>query len=320
MIFQRPSFLAGTVAPPQTRKPSAPVNHRSGLGNYNIQRKGIDASEIKPRFHASFGELRAIDAGQSFKVELSDKTLSELISVDIPDPQDTQWLTEKNRLVATYKAQGMTDAEIKIELEKNKPLGRPQRTIKSSRNIAQAQLTTEQKLNELKQEIKQGRVESQRAQANIIAQFAVLMADIKTIANLTKTQLADLGASFARLGVPVNYKQLGLEPRFVDIQYYLDNAGMINLLLFSKVREEPNDQKNYNYDLLVKSFVSDNPKGLPAVKLTSMIRGLREKGDKQRFLDLDQGGVISLKQLKDIAGVMPGGLDNLAFSVESIKP
>jgi len=320
MIFQRPSFLAGTVAPPQTRKPSAPVNHRSGLGNYNIQRKGLDSSEIKPRFYASFEELQATNVADAFKVELSDKTISELISVDIPDPQDTQWLTEKARLVAIYKAQGMTDADIKIELEKNKPLGRPQRTIKSTRNIAQSQLTTEQQLNELKQEIKQGRAESQRAQANMIAQFAVLMADIKTISNLTTTQLADLGASFARLGVPVNHKQLGLDPRFIDNQYYIKNAGMINLLLFSKVREEPNDQKNYNYDILVKNFINNTKTGLPAVKLTTMIRGLREKGKKQRFLDLERGGLISFKQLNAVSGALPGGLDNLAFSVESLKP
>lgn len=319
MNLQRPSFLAGTIAPSR-ENPRIPVNKRSGLGNYHIERRGFDASEIKPRFYASFAELQAIDAGQSFKVELSDKTISELISVDIPDPQDTQWLAEKARLEAIYKAQGMSDKDIKIELDKNKPLGRPQRTIKSSRNIAQAQLTTEQKLNELKQEINQGRVESQRAQANMIAQFALLMGDVKTISNLTQIQLADLGASFARLGVPVNHKQLGLDPRFVDKNYYLRNAGMINLLLFSKVREEPNDQKNYNYDILVKNFVNNTKTGFPAVKLTTMIRVLRDKGNKQRFLDLDKGGLVSLKQLNAVAGALQGGLDNPAFSVESINP
>jgi hypothetical protein len=313
--LERPSFLAGTIAPKQTRKPIIPVNKRKGFGNYDIERNGMTAPDIKPRFYASFDEMRATNAGDSLTVSLSDKTLSELITVQIPDPQDVQWLTEKARLVAIYKARGMSDAGIKLELSKNKPLGREQRTIKSVRNIAQSQLTTEQQLNELKQEIKDGRVESQRAQANIIAQFAVLMADVKTISSLTQTQLADLGASFARLGVPVNHKQLGLEPRFVDNDYYIKNAGLINLLLFSKVREEPNDQKNYNYDLLVKNYANNTKTGLPAVKLTTMIRGLRNKGQQRRFLDLDKGGLISLAQINAIYPTFQGGLQNPVFAI-----
>jgi len=313
--LKRPAFLAGTVAPIQKRKPHLPPSKRGGFGNYDIERNNFVASDIKPRLGVDFDTLQSINIGDAVKVELGQKSIQELIAVKIPDPQDIQWLAEKARLEAIYKAQGMSDKDIKRELEVNKPLGREQRTIKSTRNIGQAQLTTEQKLDELKQEIAEGRAENQRQQAHMIAQYAILMKDIKTISNLSQNQLADLGASFARLGVPVSHKKLGVEPRFIDHKYYVSNAGMVNLLLFSKVREQPQDAKNYNYDLLVKNFAANTKDGLPAVKLTTMIRSLQNKGDRRRFLDLQQGGLISKKQLLAVIKSYPQGLRDPDFAI-----
>ena len=117
-------------------------NRRNGQGNYDLQRHNAIASNIRPRFAGDFDKLQAIDLElQGAKIQLSDKTIEEMFSTKVGDKTDTQWLTERNRLIASYTAKGFTAEQIDRELEVNKPLGREQRKVSSKQNIGQSSLS-----------------------------------------------------------------------------------------------------------------------------------------------------------------------------------
>lgn len=294
---ERPGFRVGAAYHKKHADELRP-NFRNGLGNKDITRRNFDSSKIAPRLVPDFDKLQAMDLdSQGSKVELSDKTITELFSVAVPDATDLTWIAERDRLVARFTAAGLTGAQIARELEVNKPLGREQRTIKTNRNIGAVGLDMGQKLTELGQEIKDGRAENKAQQAQMIAQFALILNDTNAIARLTQAELAGFRAAMARVGVPTNHKRLGLAHRYVDYDYYLNNSGMINLLLFSKVSEAP-ESKEYDYDRMVKDFVNNPQDGLPAVSLSMMLIRLRFKGQRMQFLDLDLGGLIDVQQLK----------------------
>jgi hypothetical protein len=292
-------------------------NFRNGVGNRDISRPNFMASEIMPRQHTDFDKLQAMDiANQGEKVRLSDETIERLLTVNIPDPTDLSWIAERNRLEALYVARGMAPEQIARELTVNKPLGREQRTVKQNRDqVDQATLSMSQKLQELQQEVKDGRAESRVQQAQLIGQFALVLADTNAIAGLTALQLTNLGEALARVGVPTFHKRLGLIPRFVDVAFYGPNAGLINLLLFSKVREIPNTPQ-FNYDLMVRNFAGNPANGFPAISLRSMISALGRPGDRRRYLDLLLGGVISRRQLRAVAGANPNGFDDPDFDIQ----
>lgn len=316
----RPGFLSGTSSiiniQDDKLRPNLLRNKRRGIGNYEIKRPNFIASAIKPRQHTDFDKLQAMDiANDGAKVQLSDKTIEKLLMVDIPDPSDLRWIAERDRLVAQYQAAGMTPVQIERELNVNKPLNREQRTIKASRNIGQATLSLSQKLYNLEKKVDEGRAESRIQQAQIIGQFALVLADTKSIAGLSNIQLNKLGEVLSRLNVPTNYKKLGLIPRYVDIAYYNNNVGLINLMFFAKVRETPNS-KQYNYDLMVKNFAK-NPTGLPAMTLRSAVSALGRLGNNRRFLDLEKGGIINMKQLIEAAKYdTDGGFNGPNFEIQ----
>jgi hypothetical protein len=305
--LKRPAFKAGlSYIQHQEAQNIDNINRRGGLGNREIKRPAFLAPEIMPRQVVDFDKLQALDieqAGQ--KVQLGESTLKQLFQVAVPDSTDSKWLAEKARLALLYQRQGMTPEQIERELQVNKPLGREQRTITEKRNIGASNLSMADKLKEIKEEVDAGNVQSRAQQAIITGQLALVLNDTNAIAGLTRAQLQGLGQALARIGVPTQHKRLGLIPRFVDIVFYNANAGMINLLLFSKVRETPNTAQ-YNYDLLVKDFSSHPVGGLPAIKLTSLISSMGRFGDRRQYLDLELGGRINRNQLRAAAGAMGG--------------
>ena len=313
--LERPAFRAGaTYVETRPADDISNINKRRGTGNRQIIRPAFLAPPIKPRQVISFDKLQTLDieqAGQ--KVQLSDTSLKKMFDVELPDDQDTKWLAEKERLTQQYRANGMSQRDIDRELQVNKPLGREQRTITQRRNIGQSELSTANKLKEISEEIKSGNVQSRAQQATMAGQLAEILDNVEDVAALSFEQLENLGRDLARIGVPTNHKRLGLIPRFVDNDYYLDNAGMINLLLFSKVRESPNTNQ-YNYDLICKNYGSTQ-NGLPAIKLTSMVSQLSRTADR-RYLDLERGGTINLNQLRGAAGGTRGGFNSPDFAIE----
>jgi len=325
--IKRPAFKEGTVDYTQKEADELPENIRFGTGNREIVRNNFLAPPIKARFTGDFDALQALDIAEIGKPEaITDNKLGYFTQIKIPDPNDFTWLREKRRLEGIYTRRftnaGFDPDEIPAmvarELEINKPLGRDQRTInKSSDSISsENRLNTAQKLREIVQEVQQGRVDNRAAQVAVTQQLIDIFKDTQTISNLTQTQSKDLGIALARLGIPTDYKKLGLTARFVDAKFYQDNEGMINLLLMSKVRDFTGDRTKYNYDIVVKNYSTYPSDGLPAMKLSSVVPQLNRANDRQ-YLDLDRGGKINLAQLRFYASNDDrGGFDGPNFNIQ----
>ena len=314
--LKRPYFKAGlSYIQHQEAQNIDRINQRAGLGNYEIKRPAFLAPKIMPRQVIDFDKLQALDiqqAGQ--KVQLGESTLKQLFDVAVPDNTDTKWTAEKARLTLLYKRQGMTPDQIVKELEVNKPLGREQRTTTEKRNIGSSNLSMSDKLKEIKEEVDNGNAQSRAQQAILTGQLALVLDDTNSIEQLTQAQLQNLGQSLARIGVPTQHKRLGLIPRYIDNVYYNNNAGMINLLFFSKVRETPNTNE-YNYDRMVLNFTA-NANGLPAITLRSAVSALGRPNQNRRYIDLERGGVINLNQLRAAANAMGGFAGNADFDIQ----
>ena len=321
---ERPSFKLGTSKVKNIGKVSnvSSVNNRGGLGNYDITRRSFTSPPIKPRMAGDFDKLQAIDIEtQGTKIQLSEKTIAELFRTKVPDKTDIQWITERNRLLAYYRTRGMSDDEIERELQVNKPLGREQRKVIATQNIAQSQLTLADKLTEIKQEVLEGRAESRAQQALLIGQLALIFRDTQALDNFTQTQLADLSQTLNRINLPRTAKQMGLNQRYIDIQYYNANVGMINLYLFGNASYDPNfsttDRPNTNisYSYPVYNFVASQ-NGFPCMKLTSLVSAMSRQRSARTFLDLEQRGMISFNEMDVIQDQLDGGWDNPQISIE----
>lgn len=322
--MDRPAYKAGISN--CNCGPSEPIdlkklNKRNGLGNYNIDRPAYEAPKIRPRIAGDFDKLQAIDIEtQGAKIQLSDKTIAELFKTKVGDKTDSKWLAEKARLTALYQARGMTPLEIEREFEVNKPLGREQRKITTTQNIAQSSLTVADKIDEIKQEVADGRGESRAQQALLIGQLALIFADTQAITQFTRQQAVQLAQTINRLNVPQDYRQMGLAARYIDINYYRANAGLINLYLFSSVATDPNYANGagpLNYNTIVYNFVA-NPNGLPPIMFQSMITLMSQNAQRnpRRFFDLERRGIISKAELDAIVLALPNGWNNPAISVD----
>lgn len=327
--IKRPSFLEGSSIHSIQAQELKP-NNRAGLGNRDITRNNFLASEIKAR-QFDLEKLQIMPVSDVYTSDVvGANQLSYSTVIKVPDPTDFQWLKEKERLERELRRRftnagvpaDQIPAMIERELAINKPLGRPQRTInKTTNDIANSKLTTEQKVKEIIQEVKDGRAEGRRERTAITGQLVRVLSDTDGISRLAGSQLANLGASLAVIGIPVNYKAMGIGPRYVDIDFYKANPGIINLLFLSKVREITGFPNDYNYDLCVKNLTQpiqpNKPHGIsPAVKLTSALSALGRQGTKRGYLDLELGGVINLAMLRAAdANDTQGGFNGPNFSI-----
>ena len=309
--INRPSFLSGVAYTGKTADSIKNINHRNGTGNYNIERHNFMASPIAP-ITLDFDKLQALDIqNNGMKVQLSDKTLNELLNIQVPDPTDVDWIREEQRLRAVYAAKGLNKQQIDRELEVNKPLGREQRKINRRQAIGSSELTMGQKLEELLQEVKDGRIQSATQKADILTQIALMMTEIKNIENLSATEFRNIVGILQTMNVlPRDHKSIGLV-RFHDNNSYLANAGLINLYLISGATYDP----KINFNTPVRNFDQHPNGGLPPIKITTMVGNLSTNA---KFLDLEHRGIINQTQLLQEAKGFPQGL--LDANIFSINP
>lgn len=257
---------------------------------------------------------------EALTVNLSKSTLEKLFSVAVPDPTDKKWLDEKNRMIGEFKRSGMSDSDIELELRTNKPLGRDQRTTQKMENIATSSLSLSDKLKEIDEEVKSGRVVSDANRASLIGELAAIMTSITTAGANLQPELARLSNLITALNVPTTYQALGLQFRFIDFDYYKTVKGLVNLLFYAKAKENP-ILGLYQGENNVKRFHLD-PKGLPttttagnttlgAIKIQAAELGLKRPGDKRLFLDLEEGGLIDMSQLKTAMAALDPSLFNI---------
>lgn len=303
----RPSFKAGTFnRQEQPAQSIDTINMRNGTGNYNIERDNFLAPDIKGRRVPAFAELQAMavsEAGTIIGSQFGSK-LSAKATIRVPDATDFEWLREKDRLsgqlTATYqavlKADGSrfySDPEIKAfvakEISINKPLGRDQRYItKTTDDIANSTLSTSKKIDEIAQEVKEGRAESLVQQRAITAQLIQILNESTAFVGLTQANLDNMELIIPRIGLPTHYSQFGLTARFIDKVAFNKTPGMISLLLLSRIRTIPQSIATYNQPVI-------NSETGALLNLESMSRAIRN--DPPKFLDLEDGVLIRYSEL-----------------------
>jgi hypothetical protein len=293
-------------------------NDRAGMGNEQITRPAFMSPKIRSRDVLDFARLQAMDIEQyGAKVQLSSKNISQLTEVKIPDPLDSKWLEEKARLTVIYTTAGMTKEQIAEEMEINKPLGREQRTKSKTVNLSQSNLTTGQKIDEIKEEVDAGRAESRIQQARIAGELALVFSKVNTMETLTQRQIRNLGLVLARVALPTTHAEFGIVPRIVDINYYNANSGLINLFLLANVEHSKvlgvSEEKNISLDNPVFNF-NVNAEGLPPMKLRSMVQSMSRRGNRF-YLDLNRRRTINKTQMRQIATSI-GGFDSPLVSVD----
>jgi hypothetical protein len=107
--MDRRAFLANTTKTSDERV-SMPPNFRSGTGNDELRRRNFLAPKIYARDPVDFDKINAINLAQfGQKVRLSQQSLADLMSVEVPDNRDLSWIAEFNR----RKALGETDEQLK---------------------------------------------------------------------------------------------------------------------------------------------------------------------------------------------------------------
>lgn len=307
--IDRPMFKAGSFD--HERKPAESIDHiniRNGRGNQLIERDNFLAPDIQSRRVPLFATMEAMTVSEAGTIvgSLYGSKLSEKAKIRLPDPTDFEWLRERDRMNAVltreYRAllkpdgsRLFTDAEVKSfvdkDIEINKPLGRDQRIIyKTTDDIANSTLNANKKVDEISQEVREGRAESMAGQRGITAQLVQVLADVANVAQLSEDNLYNIGLIIPRLGIPTDYRQMGLASRFIDNEAYIANPGMINLLLLSKVRAMP--QGPITYDMPVINNITGNP-----ARLVSVERELRDRRNPM-FLDLKESLLLSFARLK----------------------
>ena len=301
--LERPRSIPGAIInDPRTIDISFLRNRRAGVGNYNLERQGIFlAPEVADRLkYTDFEKKRLLDIqlfGQ--KVQLSEKTLGSMYNIKVPDNTDADWLAEKARLEGVYRARGMTPEQIQEMIKNVPPFGRAQRTVtKNVNNIAyESGLSADQKLEELKQEVATASVLNIAEQQRIVAQLAILLQP-NQFQQLTQASLVNITNILNRMtNIPTDYRGFGLA-RILDVDYYTQNAGLINLFLLSNVRIDPDYNGGAGPITLqtpLRNFASRgaDPQGYPPLSINSIITTLR----KGRYIDLEDRSVINQPQL-----------------------
>ena len=275
-----------------------------------MNRPNFLQSPILPRM-VNFDGLAAVDIqNNGIKVQLSGKTLSELLDIKIPDPTDVLWINEKNRLIGVYRAQGLSKEQIDRELEINKPLAREQRTLSKNQKLGEANLSIEEKIRELTQEVKDGRVQSQSDKAWMVGEFATLLRKADDIERMSIAEFQNIDRAMIQMNVPRDYRRMGLV-RFYDITNYRANEGLINLYLILI----PPNQPDLTYDRPIRNLANPN---VNTSKISSMIPALARPMGQKMYLDLEYRGVLDETMLKKVASQVPTGFaDTTVFAIDT---
>ena len=275
---------------------------RIGTGDYEITRNGGMRSDPRGRRvpGVSATVLSSVNTTTSKGVDLSDKTLSELFSVSIPDPSDVRWLEEFERMKADLIANGASPDEVKQVMKDAKPLGREQRSSLVRSNLGEAKMSNDNKFKELFEEVKEFRAETVQEKATIRDQLSLLFQKTDAISDMSDRQKQYLTTLLNSLNLEKTHLNAGL-PRILDFEFYSakDNKGEINLFLANSI------------DMVQPPLTIGKPvistKGNP-ISVVSMELALKSG---TVFLDLDEHKLITYSQLVKYINNIPN-IDEIA--------
>jgi hypothetical protein len=317
--LKRPAFLYNTGVQIEGNAPSieAFADKRQGNGNDKITRPAFYQAEVQPRNLLNFDKLTAIDlTDENQMIRDRDGDKMAIFNVRFPDPLDSMWIQEKNRIVADLKSKNnrIKPSEIEAFLQLNKPLGRDQRTIIKKTNLFDSNMSLQRTIDIMYDELNSNQYVSNILQNTVKHNLERVMTKGKTLKKLQRKTLEELDYLIRKTKIPISHSELGLIPRFIDYNYYMANAGKINLLLFSNVASsKPN--KNYNYEYLVKNLTTTGSRGYTLQEaLYLMAEG--NKNDEYFYMDLHLCGIIDEEQLTASINALTGKWDSEQVSIE----
>ena len=213
-----------------------------GIGDYDIQRHGFEAVPILARDKmVNFDRLEVKNIGS---VSLSKDTIDLLMNISVPDETDHAWLVEKQRLTDEFKADGLSIDEITKKLKSILPLGREQRMVNKKGNPAsQNNLTMDQKIKELYEELQAGMLSTKKGQIKITNQLTtILKKSLDSIVSLNQTATKKLTEIFEQVEIkePAQFNLVG---QYFDLEHYKENSGIIQFLALKNAVDKGIDLK-----------------------------------------------------------------------------
>ena len=270
----RQASLAGYPMPDLKAKPLKP--EKNVLYNKSeIKRPAFFNVKFLPRQVPDFDQLQA-DNIERFgqKVQIDPKSLGNYFNEERPDETDYEWIRAKDKLVKRYDAEGKSSEEIEELLQRNKPLGRNQKTTRTKPKFGTDQSVSE-KLNKIEEAVKDGLQENKENQIILIGELTKVLAKTEGSSDLIEANRKLIQNIMNKLNVPVSREAYDL-PTYVDYANYMKQQGLINLYLMKKA-----DDKNLD---LLRPVVSITESRNTYIELNS-VRASLKNGN---ILDLDQ--------------------------------
>lgn len=296
----RPAYKSGGTYV-QTKEATVNIaNDRAGIGNRTIIRPAFEEEAPMARTVFDFDRLQALDIEQAgTKVQLGESTLSKLFEVKVPDPRDTQWTEERDRVVRVLRTSGLNDQQIEEELRINKPLGREQRTVSKMQNIGTSGLGVSDKLKEIREEITAGKAQTLAARAILTGQIAMILNNQARVERLTGVELENIKNTLERLKIPEDWRKYNIPERVIDGKTFNANKGLIITYLMANL---PPD-RSVNKPLMTWNSIS---KKYNPAELGVLYRMSPTGKRPEQYLDLETRTVDTEDRLKKKGLPIPG--------------
>ena len=286
MKIERPRFLSGVES----------VKKDTRLNPYSRRPRATENSEWRPNSFKAPG-VAARNAGKfsqplntGVKVELSEKSVNQLMSVQVPDPNDIAWAAEyKKRLAA---------GESEEAIKNDPPFGRKQRTVAKKVNLAQLEGSVDTKIQAVQQALTKGTSE--------VTQIGAILAEIVQDNKTTRAQIAQIQEVAKSLQIPSSWQRAGLPRRLYSSAQFTQNQGTIILFLVQNVPQGMDNEDRF-LTLTDDTGRVDDDRFVPFDN--NLGDDLREA---RAYLDVEQRSVIHedyAKYLTSTEGVDGGDLD-----------
>jgi len=299
--LQRPAFKSGVSSIREAPIPALKPNERRGLGNYHIQRNNFLQPPIKGRQAINTEKLQVFGVGEDTPtIELGDKTIEKLLTIQVDDPTDVKWIEQRNELM---NERGITKEKA------TRLMARPQRKIRKQVRFGARHIDINDEVEGLKAAVTQGLLNNSKDATVIMKSLQLLLSETGTISRLTEAGMDNLKDVLKRIPVPVTHKTAGLETRLISRDQYRKNAGKINLFILNKAEKAgrlDNPLSIVDKDAVITGYT--NPSSNLNSLLGSRPAGIQEFG---RFIDLKEMAIIPFNIATTLSnnGVDNGQLD-----------
>jgi hypothetical protein len=233
--IRRPSAVSNIVTYDEVDASFNGLETRTGLGNRVLRRVNFIKPTIKPRTIAE-GKLM---------LSQKTKTLAEMIKEGMkikyeePDPWDTKWLDEKDRIIKKMRDEGASEKTIDETLARYPPLNRKQRTRPVSRNpLEDANKPIKEQLNQLGVNVQGVTAQVATNAAEASTRAVKQLTDKQAMEKWTVDQMAKLQGIIKNVNTDNVAGQNLLQAKLQDVVQHmtLQQATLNNILMASMTR------------------------------------------------------------------------------------